>query len=349
MIILVGAHSNMPAPDVPQALAEPLQAVVAAGGRVGVVAIDGRPRLVLPPTKFPVSSANPAARSDDIAAATNDVLGQVRAARAATNGSDVLGALSVAADSAAAADIPHAQLVVIDSMLPDTGDLDLTVPGMLSAAPGEVAKDLAARGALPDLAGHEVLLVGVGYTSPPQHPLGTGQRRALTDMWSAVIRAAHGAPRVLPVPRSAPPAEGPYTTRTVPIPSTEPLRPRDVSLTEDSSLGFFPNSTTFRDPVGARKALTKIAAWLAASPGRTVKITGTCASVGSAEGRKRLSTQRAEAVRRLLLDLHVPAAQISAVGAGYIASPPDRRSDGTLDPAAAALNRSIRLSFAESR
>jgi outer membrane protein OmpA-like peptidoglycan-associated protein len=110
---------------------------------------------------------------------------------------------------------------------------------------------------------------------------------------------------------------------------------------DTTALGFLPDSTELRDPQAAARTLAGLAQWLNADRNRHVAITGTCASAGSKAGRARLSRARARAIKSLLVHVEVHSNQVSTQGLGYVADPPDRRADGTLDPARAAQNRAV--------
>ena len=112
------------------------------------------------------------------------------AARPDSPGVDDLAALSVAADAARSAGAPHAELVLLDSGLDDRGALDYTVPGMVAATPFDVASQLKASNNQPDLRGFTVLLLGIGYTSPPQAPLAAKWRSNVTQIWNTVVVSA---------------------------------------------------------------------------------------------------------------------------------------------------------------
>src|SRR6266704_1689593 len=61
------------------------------------------------------------------------------------------------------------------------------------AALSEVVSQLKAGGNDPKLHGFTVLLVGIGYTSPPQAPLAAKWRSTLTQIWHAVVTSAGAA------------------------------------------------------------------------------------------------------------------------------------------------------------
>jgi len=358
LVLIVGVHRNEPAPGVPAALACTLQKTITAGHSVSIVADDGNPYVVLPATVLPVSTANQAAEANDIRAGEDTVLADVASAKARTPGANLLAALSVAADEIRSAGISRPTIAVIDSGLSDRGTVSFTEAGMLAANPNQVARYVEDQGALPDLQGTTVDLVGIGYVAPPQQPLDAPQRSAVTQIWAAIATAAGAQVNIVPVPRSGP---GPNTTLptgivTVPAPNsyrtttggtaTGPIHPRPGHTTifdGTSALGFFFNSTQLRDPTTAQAELRPLAAWLAAEPGRSVTLTGTTDSIGTPAYNKTLSQARANTIRALLVTLGAPPAAIHTAGAGYTADPPDITPTGAVNPAKAALNRAVRI------
>jgi outer membrane protein OmpA-like peptidoglycan-associated protein len=352
LVLVVSVHRNVSAPDLPAALACPLRAAVGAHRPVGVVAVDGAPHVVLPAAVLAVTDANSAAHGDDVDSGVGVVRQAVRTASAQADGSDLLAAISLAADllrSTTAAASPGAtpsglapsRLEVLDSGLSDSGDLAMTAAGMTGADPDQVVASLAGR--LPDLHGLDVDLVGFGYAVAPQQPLRQAQRSTVVAIWRAVLTAAGARVSVDPLPRTGPGPDTSHTTATVTV--AAPVAPacRGGVYDDSSPVGFEQGSTRLRDPDAARQALSGLAGWLAADPNRRVTVTGTTSSEGGADLNRRLSQARADAVRDLLVQAHAAPEQITVVAAGYIADPPDLRPDGGLDPAAAVLNRSVRI------
>lgn len=343
LILLVGTHGNAPGPDVPAMLACEIRATLQGGDPVAVVALDGDPAVV-GTIRFASTAQNDTARGDDMTAAEKQVLDTVRGARATSDGSDLVAGLNVAADTATSLGSPHARIVVIDSGLPDRGALNMTTPGMIAADPSEVAGFLAGQHALDKVKGMTVDLIGIGYTTSPQQSLTPAMVANLTDILRQSLREAGATVRVRHAPRTGKAPDTPFTTVPAPLPASPQFTPNRTTVYRDTSaLGFLPDTAVLRDPAAARTVVSDLAAWLRANPDRRARITGTCASDGTKAGRQRLSSERAERIKALLIDLGVNPDQVTTVGAGYIADPPDRRPDGSFDPAKAALNRSVRI------
>lgn len=348
LVLTVAVHQNTPAPGVPAALACTLEATIAAGEPVVAIGVDGTPSTLLART-FEVTDANRDAREADIAGAAAHVVDTINKAAADSDGSDLLAAIALGADQARALNAGTAHIVVIDSGLPDRGALDMTRPGMLAADPTEVATFLQANHSLPDLTGFTVELLGIGYVTAPQEPLTIATQQNTVNIWTTTLQTAGATVTITPLARTAPGPDTPHTTRTVGVPddptppTTGPQPPTETVYDDTTALGFLPDSTQLRGHDAAVQALTPLAAWLTADPTRTAHIVGTTASAGTEDSRARLALGRAEAIKDLLLTLGAHPDQITTHGAGYTATPPDRTPSGDLDPANAALNRTVRI------
>ncbi|MBL8931163.1 MAG: OmpA family protein [Kineosporiaceae bacterium] len=358
-MLAIAVHRNVPKPDVPESLRCDIEAAVQGHRPIAVIAIDGSPRLVLPPTVFPVTTNNDAARSDDVQHAVARLLQSVRTAAAQTDGSDVLAALSLGGDVArtalvtwqAPAGSAPARIAVIDSGLSDSGPLVLTRPGLETVVPQEVSTFLDRSNALPDLHGIDVLLVGFGYTAAPQEPLPQDLRTTVVSLWTSVTERSGASVRVLSAPRSGVGPDTRFTTRVVSFETTvAPLgrtkrSAQPIVFTDGSSVSFLPDSTTFRDESAAGRTLTGIGTWLREDPRRRAEVVGTTSSAGTEAGRQHLSAARASAVAKLLVKIGARPDQLTIRGAGYVAEPPDRTTNGALDPLAAAANRTVRITL----
>lgn len=262
LILVVAVHQNVPAPDLPSAIACPLRQTITAHHRVAVIAEDGQPHVLMTPTMADVTNANSGAHDDDVQQAISQVLATVRHAQASSNGADVLSSVALASDTARSAGIKNPTIVVVDSGLSDTGVVQLTKPGMAAARPQDVTTYVAAQHELPDLAGARVDLVGCGYTSPPQQPLTVAQRANVTAIWTEMFTAAGATVTAVPVARTGPGPQTPFTTRTVDFPQPKPFTPAvgHTYVFDDSSpVGFLFDSTALRDRPAALKELTPLA------------------------------------------------------------------------------------------
>ena len=350
MILIIGAHQNAPEPSLGQGLVCQLTAAIRAGLPVRIVVPSGQPLLITPRLVSVHGGTLAQQGSPRVQQDVQRVLAAVAAARPDSPGVDDLAALAVAADEARSTGDPHAELVLIDSGLDDRSALDFTVPGMIAADPAEVAQQLKASGNLPDLRGFTVLLVGIGYTAPPQAPLSAKWRSNITQIWAAVVKTAGASVEIIPQPGQGPSVRTDQFVRAIPVPPTQSVKPRGqttIIFTQESPVRFEPNTTAFVDPAAAMQALTPIARWLSASPTRHAWLEGTTADVGPMSGQIALSKLRAGRVRDELIALGASPAQISITGVGsdFPQFTPDRDAAGILLAGPAALNRSVRITL----
>lgn len=350
MELIVGAHKNAPKPSLPARLACQMTATIRAAKPVRIVAVSGQPRLITV-RLAPVNGGSIA--QQDSPRAQQDVQrvrGAIAGTRPTSPGVDDLAALSIAADEARSAGDPHAELVLIDSGLDDRGALNFTVPGMVAATPAEVVQQLKASGNLPNLRGMAVVLVGIGYTAPPQAPLSARWRGNVTQIWATVVTAAGAKPEIIPQPGQGPSVGTEQAVHLIPVPPTQQVKPSTqgpIIFNGESAVRFQPNSTAFVDPVAAVLALTPIARWLAANSHRHARLEGTTADVGPIYGQVRLSWLRADRVRAELITLGASPAQVTTkgVGSNFPQFKPDRNAGGILLAGPATLNRSVRITL----
>jgi OmpA-OmpF porin, OOP family len=348
--LIIGAHQDAPEPSLDPYLVCQLTVAIRAGEPVQIVAVSGRPRLITLRLESVTGGTLAEQNSPRLQQDVQAVEAAIAAARPDSPGVDDLEALSVAADAARTAGDPHAELVLIDSGLDDRGALDFTAPGMVAAAPAEVAQQLRDSRNLPDLRGFAVLLVGIGYTAPPQAPLPAKWRANVTQIWAAIVTSAGAAAEVIPQPGQGPAVSTGQPVRTIPVPPTQSVSVHPGAsfvFTQESPVSFEPNSTAFIDPAAAIRALTPIARWLAADPTHYAWLEGTTADVGPLSGQIELSKLRAEHVRAVLISLGAPPWQIATRGVGskFREFKPDRSASGILLAGPAALNRSVRITL----
>jgi outer membrane protein OmpA-like peptidoglycan-associated protein len=348
LVIAVSVHQNVAAPTLPRELRCVVRETISARQPISVVAIDGTPHVVAKQLTYEVISAadNPGAHDNDVTLGFNDLTARIRKAKADSGGSDVLNALSVAADLATSGGTPKATIVVIDSGASDTGALRLTDPGMTDGEPEKIAASLGERGSLPDLSGFLVQFVGFGYTVDPQPRLPDRQRRAIVDIWTATVNKAGARASLLPVARTGDGPETPHTTATIEPAAEDPVCVRTtIVFDEKSPVRFVKESTTFVDLGAASTALTQLATWLTGDRARTARVIGTTADWGDEQGQLDLSKGRADAVAKLLRDRGVRSGQLTVEGVGsdFAEHLEERDSKGNWNSEIATLNRSVRI------
>jgi outer membrane protein OmpA-like peptidoglycan-associated protein len=345
--LVVGAHANQPAPTLPTAVRARVLRAVQGERAVGVVTVEGKPRVLQPPLPMSVTGSTPNERASSDRRNVETVATVIRTAQPTTAGADLLASLLRAASAATTAPDPVKRIVALDNGLSDRGALDFTVAGMTDASAKDVTASLLRRHTITPTTfkGLTVEFVGLGTTvSAPQRALPASQVRTVTAIYSAVVRAGGGTPVITPSKRTGAPVRTTLLVDAVGGSNTEVTLGGTSALGDGSSVAFQPGTATFRDPAAARRLLKPLAEWLAPGSAHRAVVVGTTSSEGNASKASdlQLSRQRAQAVKDVLVSLGADPAKVTAEGKGYIADPPDRVK-GVLDPAKAAQNRVVRI------
>jgi OmpA-OmpF porin, OOP family len=326
VVFAVSGRQHSPAPVLTADMGTALQVAVAQKSAIGLVDVDGAPKLVAAGSAGTQKMNQLAAQAYEARFAAAVARG-IRGIRAVSPHADVLDALDVAGRAIRSA-CPHGGTIFLeDSGLQDVKPLDFTVPGQLEALPSEVVSFLSKEDEIPDLSGITVVLVGVGDTAAPQRQPVLGQRAHLQAIWSAVIKAGGGRTQVDRAPHqgAAPRGVPPVSLVTLPQLPTWPGKP-SFALPDTGPVGFQPNVAEFRNPAAAQSALSGIARYLLDNPHTRIELTGTTARWGGDQWDKTLSARRAEAVKVALISLGVSPEQVVARGDGWHS--PCYESDG---------------------
>lgn len=354
LVLVVPVHQNAQAPGVPQEWDCALDTAIRSSAPVSVVTSEGVPQVLLKEYVADISTENPLAADDDTAAAKSAVVAAVAAATATSDGNDTLAALSLAADLA-----PGGQILSADNGASDTGVVRTADPGMTTAInAADVAQQVVDLGSCPAVEGQHVSLYSLGYQVAPARPISQRQRDTVTATWQLVLEACGAVVDTVAAPRTGDgPPQGHVSVAIEPEPDpvvaigsdADPGTDCEVVL-PDSAVGFVAEQATLLEPERARGVVAEVAAHLAACPGK-VEVLGTTSSAGTEQGRKALSTLRAELVRDLLAaELGVPPTTIEATGLGYDITRGgcvEDRFAGVLDPILAGSNRKVLVRVVE--
>ncbi len=344
MVVAASARSNAPWPTAQFGTILTNFATNATQNQktVSIVTTDGQPGLVAS-VPFKSDAANPQAAKDELAPKQAQLLQQLQSSRAKTDEANPLGALDVAARTIHGGG-SNGTIVLLDSGLQTTGALNYT-RGLLDSDPQKVAQELAERNQLPDLSGINVIVLGIGDVASPQASLDTAQCSNLRDQWHAIVSKAGAAcTNIDPTPITGSAAAGLPDVATVTVPQTQAIAPGNRVVISNTAVQFVSDSAELVNPIAARKALGLVAEDLKSS-NKHILLTGTTATDGTEPGRLALSRQRADAVKALLVELGVPAANISTEGVGTHNAEHvnDLSSTGTLIESKAAQNRNVIL------
>ena len=310
------------------------------GGTFYVISADGVPRLV-------ASIDSTSTRQDDTEKEDYEV--SVLAAMltpAETPESDMLSALSLAANSLAHASGDRT-ILVVDSGMSTAGAMAFQNTGLLEphADVDAMVERVRSAGALPDLTGVTVRWFGLGSVEDPQPLLDTAAKNRLKNLWTKLITAANGevvfddAPMMkvtgddLPaVPEVTPVPVGAFELGAAPS--------LEMSL-PDTEVGFEADVDVLRNEEVAKSRIQEAAAQIRSSGVSEVRVTGCTSSWGTAEHRQDLSERRAEVVAGLLENNGVKVTSITGRGYDCPHQVVDTNADGTPIEELMAVNRRV--------
>lgn len=184
---------------------------------------------------------------------------------------------------------------------------------------------------------HPVMLTPVGDGQQPLTPASEAWRAAFVEDMASRLGARVSAPLHDGATAAAWP--GAAQVPTIPpirdlTPAIGPGQPAPVDPDEQvlDNVSFVPNLPTLVDERSAQDIVRWAKGRHEAGTGHnTLTVTGFCARFGDADSARALAAQRAETIKKLLLDQGVPDSDVTTVGAGY-----DKRADPTKDPTDAA-------------
>ena len=346
LVFVVSGRQNSPAPAMTGTMTTAAQTAIKQGSPLGLVNLDGKPRLTSA-GRFSEPGVNPAALQNDQLTYLNQITTAVQGTRAQYSHADVLDALNQAGRAARAGCGHGGTIYVEDSGLQETGPMNFRQPGLLAASPADVVAFLRGEGELPHLGGLAVVFAGLGDTASPQRQLSIAQQNNVIAIWEAVASAG-GATSVgidsAPRAGIAAPPHVP-SVLLVPVPAEPMWNHGDHSFVfpDSGSVGFEPNTTVFRDQSAALTALRPLARYLTASPSARIELTGTTAHWGTLASCIDLARRRASTVKQVLLNMGAQPDQIRIRGLGwqFPGYENDQGPNGTLLPGPAEHNRSV--------
>lgn len=266
---------------------------------------------------------------------------ELESAVAADHGSDYLEAIFLATDEVD----PGANLVVIGSGLSDSGEFNFSSDNLLTSKKNRAKAIAKAIENHPDspLRGYTVYFYGLGDTVSPQEPLRTKQKQIVRDAYEELIEGLGGRARIETESRSGPSVETSFRVST----SDTGCGDWEGNFRDDS-VKFVDDQANLVDPAKAKSALAQVVRVYEKNPEAvsSISIDGYIADVrvgGSGpEDPNDLSGDRARAVRKMLIDMGIPAGKLRATGRGFgpnksddqnrmVRIAVDRNSDGCED------------------
>jgi outer membrane protein OmpA-like peptidoglycan-associated protein len=340
--LVVGARANSPRPDLPSEIQGLIREAAKKSAKVQVVQVDGAPRVTIGATFDEAAQSTEAQRRALEKFTTNfsTLLSQLTPKQAEA---DVFEAVR----TAALATPSGGTIVLIDSGIPTKGQLSFLEGDLFGAAlkPDDITGYLTTKRLLPDMEGRSVVLVNLGRTAEPQPELNEDLRTRVVSMWEHVFSAAHAActqSLVGAPPRTSVDTKGVGVT-TVPLPADPIYEPCSATVLSDGGpVGFEGDLAEFRNEDAARTALQPLADD-AMRGDMSVRLVGTTASGRDKKFRDQLSEDRAEAVKKILVEQGVDAGRITTFGAGNESKyhVDDEAPGGGLLPGPAAGNRRV--------
>ena len=350
VVFAVAGRQDSPAPVLTGAMQSAAATAVREGSAIGLVDLDGRPRLVMAG-----AFRDPGVNSVALQAAQQHFLSSLTSAvehtRAAWPHADVLDALNVAGHAIRAACPYGGTIYLEDSGLQETGVVNFRETGMLSADPAAIASFLTRHHDLPYLADTTVVLAGIGDTAPPQVPLSISEQDNVTAIWSAIAKAGGATSvQVDPAPVSGPAPVHVPAVLPVPLPvvSSVPGPGGTITYRLPGVLLFYFESATL---VPTADAVLRPLAEQARRRHLEVSITGYASPEGSVTYNVALSKRRAIAVRDRLIALGLPPGGITRVtGAGTAGQTLSAcLTQGQLDEAKCATLRRVVITLSPAK
>jgi OOP family OmpA-OmpF porin len=353
LAIVVGMHANAPTPSVPAEVLQLIDQALLDQSQIALVTNEGKARGQT--FQLPLTAKNALSKKQQLATYRAQILGGIATMRARTPQNDLLDAIDEAGRRIASVK-GQRTIAVIDSGLQTISPLRFQEAGMLEADPSDVGDFLKHAGDLPNLAGDKVLLIGFGDTAPPQVSLAVAQRSNVQAIWSEVLTAAGATVTVGAAPITGDSATGLPIVATVAIKSpadfavavVAPKKTVSIQLTQDA-VGFRPSTADFADRSAADRVLRPLAKQIRAQHLK-VHLVGSTATHGTMASQRKLSKERADAVKQRLVNLGVSAGAITTEGVG--SAGPGHISDvspsGGLLAGPAARNRKVTVELSHA-
>ena len=246
-----------------------------------------------------------------------------------------------------------------------TGYMDFQ-NNLLSAEPDVIVEMLQEREALPDLKDITVYWFGMGQVAAPQEKLNPKQSKNLENIWKAVIEASGGefvSNEYITVSGELNTSDELPSVSVVEVPADKPIvfepevleqaeteeetsSENDNAFEEPIALGesqveFIGDKSEYLHPETAVETIRPIAEYLINHETVPLLLIGATAGDNTNESTLQLSADRAEAVKRTLVELGVDESRINTIGMG--SDDPWHIEDAGYDGPVASSNRKVVL------
>lgn len=225
------------------------------------------------------------------------------------NGADYLEAILKARDNAA----QGSRIIVIGSGLSDNGDLNFSKSNILTNEESRQASmdKLREKYGSDYLETYIVDFYGLGDSVSPQEPLSSKQKTIVRDIYRSTIRSLGGT---ADIHTSTLVGDAVNTSFVV---GTTDTGCGDIGLIfDDDNLKFVSDQAVFSDPLAAKNSLASIRTiWDKYKD--TIQLIQVDGYIAHYPGPDTLSQKRADLVKKVLVELGVPADKITATGKGF--------------------------------
>lgn len=338
---------------------EPLIRRAVYGGHISIILADGKPSNIeiLEPDgtilQFKQDAMNSVVKARRIDEYTQQVMDFLRsdATKAVNPEVDLLEAIKEAERELHDIDIEQKYIVIMDTCTPTAGRINLTRFDLNTADITKYVKDLKAQeGILPDLTGIKIIIVGLGDVAEPQQMPDTTfpkVKKLFTELLVACGVAEEDLTFTVSASGTQPQlyyeGEGGYPY--VSVVNFSPIEISDGLVLPD--VGFQPNSAEMLDEAKATITLENYAdamiRFFNENDDAKLYLLGTTATmVKGGQGDIELSKQRANKLKKVLVELDVPADRLEVYGVGAKVPEHLRTNefhDGEFDSSLAQANR----------
>lgn len=338
---------------------EPLIRRAVYGGHISIILADGNPSIteILKPDgtilDFKQDAMNSVVKTRRIDEYTQQVMDFLRsdATKAVNPEVDLLEAIKEAERELHDVDIEEKYIVIKDPCTPTAGRINLMRFDLNTADITGYVKALKAQeGILPDLTGTKIIIVGLGDVAEPQQMPDTTFPK-VKKMWSEVFVACGVTDENLMFTVSASGTqpqlyyEGESGYPYVSVINFTPIEISDGLVLPD--VGFQPNSAEMLDEAKAKITLEKYAdamiRFFNENDDVKLYLLGTTATmIQHGTGDIELSKQRSNKLKKVLVELDVPADRLEVYGVGAKVPEHLRTNefhDGKFDSGLAQANR----------
>lgn len=332
-------------------------------GYISVVNADGSPEIVLA-SSFDIDEKYKSASKDKLAMdarskATNLING-MQTVIADDPEIDYLEALRLAVRSLASLEgYDSKQIIVLGTGLGTTGVLDFK-NNLISAEPDVIIELLNEKSEIPNFSDITVYWQQLGDVAAPQKTLTSAQKNKLQKIYGSLVETGGGTfvyneimanpvnesieyPSVTPVDL---PDDTPIAFEADEFDTEDDKAFEEPQVLSESQVEFIGDQANYLYPDKAVKNIRPIAEYLLKHDDVNILLIGSTAGDSTNASTLKLSQDRADAVKKTLIDLGVDADRITTIGMG--ASDPWHIPNAGYDGAAASANRKVVLLDARS-